>query len=208
MEAATVTLLCFGLSIAASVQAVIAGFPAPIGSFSDASLVWLVVTEVVLGMAAILFLSLRGYPVASLLPAPTLRGTAAGVGLYGAAWIVGALVAMPFSGGPGEQPIARMVQAATPTLPVVVVMALVNGSFEEVFLLGVLLRGLRTHGRSFALGVMLLVRLLCHLYQGPWGAAYVLGIGLVFGLAYLRWQVLWPLVFAHVLWDIVPFVLR
>jgi membrane protease YdiL (CAAX protease family) len=53
---------------------------------------------------------------------------------------------------------------------------------------------------------MLLVRVLYHLYQGPVGAVWVLAIGLVFGLYFMRTNQLWPPVFAHILWDIVPFL--
>ena len=45
----------------------------------------------------------------------------------------------------------------------VVAFAMVNGTFEEVFLLGVLARGLKDHGLLFAGGFSLLVRLLYRL---------------------------------------------
>jgi membrane protease YdiL (CAAX protease family) len=101
-----------------------------------------------------------------------------------------------------------MVRQANISLPVLIIMAMVNGTFEEVFLLGFLQRGLRNYGPSVALGVTLLVRLMYHLYQGPIGAVWITGFGLVFGLFYLRFQALWPVVLAHILWDIVPFTAR
>lgn len=65
---------------------------------------------------------------------------------------------------------------------------------------------LASHAPStVALGVTLLVRLMYHLYQGPIGAVWILGFGLVFGLFYLRFNSLWPVALAHMLWDIVPF---
>ena len=87
-------------------------------------------------------------------------------------------------------------------------MALVNGAFEEVFLLGFLARALRGFGLAIALGVPTLVRVSYHLYQGPLGALWVFAVGLVFALYYARTVQLWPPVFAHVLWDIIPFVLH
>lgn len=84
---------------------------------------------------------------------------------------------------------------------------MVNGAFEEVFLLGVLLRGLRAHGLSVALGFPLLVRLMYHGYQGPLGLLWILAFGLSLSLFFLRTGRLWPVVFAHTLWDIVPVVL-
>ncbi len=85
-----------------------------------------------------------------------------------------------------------------------VLFAMVNGTFEEIFLLGVLARGLRGYGLSVAIGVSLLVRVLYHLYQGPLGAVSVLAVGLTFTLFYLRGEQLWPPVLAHILLDIVP----
>ena len=99
-----------------------------------------------------------------------------------------------------------MITEAKVTVPVIVLMAMINGTFEEIFLLGFLLRGLRGYGLSVALGVTLLVRLLCHLYQGPVGPIWVMGVGLTFAVYYVRSTQLWPPVFAHILWDIVPFV--
>ena len=55
-------------------------------------------------------------------------------------------------------------------------------------------------------GVVLLVRVLCHLYQGPVGASAMLAYGGVEGLYYARWRNAWPAVFAHIIWDIVPFL--
>ncbi len=94
------------------------------------------------------------------------------------------------------------------TLPSLIAAAMVNGTFEEVFLLGFLARGLRGFGLSIALGVPLLVRALCHMYQGPLGVLWVLGFGLILALYYVRWGQLWPPVLAHILWDIVPLIQR
>lgn len=101
-----------------------------------------------------------------------------------------------------------MVAEATLTLPLIVAFAIINGTFEEVFLLGVLTRGLRRHGLSLAIGLPLLVRVSYHLYQGPVGAVWILTFGLLFALLYVRTGSLWPPVFAHILWDIVPFVVN
>lgn len=198
------TGICFGLFIASSLRAVAADFPT--GGFSDDGMLWLVGIELALATAALTVLHLRGFAIASLLPVPTLRGGLAGVGLLVAVYVIGGIVVSPFAAGQGEQPIARMVEEAKLTLPVILLVAMVNGLYEEVFLMGFLLRGLRGFGLSTALGAMLLVRVLYHLYQGPVGALWVLVCGLVFGLYYIRSNRLWPPVFAHMLLDILPLV--
>lgn len=203
-EAMAVIGMAFGMFIVLSIQTVTANFSAP--PFSNDSLLWMVIVEVVLAASAITFLYMRGFAVSTLLPSPTPKGAAIGVALFLVAWIVGALVSAPFALGQPPQPIEAMIAEANVTLPVVVVMAMINGTFEEVFLLGFLLRGLRGYGLSIALGATLLVRLLCHLYQGPVGPIWVMGVGLTFALYYMHSTQLWPPVFAHILWDIVPFV--
>jgi membrane protease YdiL (CAAX protease family) len=204
-EAVLLTLLCFGLFIVSSLSAVGAGFPDD--PFTDSALVGIIVTELVLGGVAVAFLALRGYDVASLWPMPTLRGSLAGVGLFFGVWLVGGVLTWPLHYGP-EQPIDKMVHDAVLSLPLLIAMAMVNGAFEEIFLLGALLRGLRHFGVSVALGVPLLVRVSYHLYQGPVGVIWVLGAGLAFSLYYLRHGKLWPVMFAHTLWDIVPFMFQ
>jgi len=203
-EAAWISAICFGWAILASSESVAAGFQDL--AFTDASLIGLVAMELVLGAIAMLVLHARGYALSGLYPSPSMAGVGWGLGLYvaclGASWIAVA----PFAGSQPSQPIDAMVSGASVSLPPVVAAALVNGAYEEVFLLGFLLRGLRGYGLSVALGVSLLIRVLYHLYQGPLGAVSVLAFGLVLSLYYIRTSSLFPVVFAHVLADIVPFV--
>lgn len=203
LEALTVTGMTFGMFIVMSIQAVANDFPER--PFSDQSMLWMVVVELMIAVAAIGFLHLRGFAVRTLQPVPTFKGAALGVLLYVAASLIASLIALPFSAGEAPQPIEAMVFDARLSSPTVIAAAMINGTFEEVFLLGFLLRGLRAYGPSVALSITLLVRLLCHLYQGPIGPIWVMGFGLVLGLYYLRTGLLWPAVFAHILGDIVPF---
>ncbi len=205
LEAVAVVALCFGWAIFASTATVLQGFPSG-PTFTNAGAVGLVVFEGVFAALAIVLLRLRRYDVASLVPQVTLLGSALGVGLAAASWMVALLATLPFATGQSEQPIAQMMHASTITPAFLLVMAMVNGTFEEVFLLGFLQRGLRGHGMSISLGVALLVRVSYHLYQGPLGAVSVLGFGAVLGLFYARMQRLWPAVLAHIFCDIVPFL--
>ncbi len=202
-EALIVGAICFGLFILFSFQAMLAGFPdAP---FSDAGMVWGLGCELVLAAAALIFLRARGFDIASLAPQPTLKGSVSGLGLFFGAWLLGALVTSMFQDAQGSQPIERMVTESRLSMPVIIAFALVNATFEEVFFMGVLVRGLRSHGLSIAIGLPLLMRVLGHLYQGPMGVLWILAFGLLFSICYVRRPVLWPLVLAHILWDIYPF---
>lgn len=183
-------------------QSLLTAFPdAP---FSDDGLVW-GGCELVLAAAALIFLRARGFDIASLLPQPTFKCSVAGLGLFFGAWLLADVVTSLFHDARVLQPIERMISESRLSMPVIIAFALVNATFEEVFLLGVLTRGLRTHGLSIAVGLPLLVRVLCHLYQGPMGVLWILAFGLFFSICYVRRPVLWPLVLAHILWDIFPF---
>jgi membrane protease YdiL (CAAX protease family) len=203
-EAAIVGAICFGLPIIGSVQAMLAGFPDT--GFHDDGAVRLVVLEAMTAGVALLFLAARRYDLSSLIPRPTAAGLAAGVGLYVAIWLVDLAVLSPFTADGVAQPVDRMVEASTMSLATIVVTGAVNGLWEETFMLGVLVRGLRRHGPSIAIGVPLLVRVAYHVYQGPAGTVSVLVFGLVLSLWYVRRGTLWPPVVAHAIGDIVPFV--
>lgn len=203
-EAVGVSAICFGWAIMVSSQSVAAGFQS--AAFTDANMLGLIWMEVVLGSVALLTLHVRGFAIPSLYPHPTLVGVGHGMGLYVVSLIASWVAVAPFAMGQPTQPIETMVSSASVSLSSVVSAALVNGAYEEVFLLGFLMRGLRGYGLSIAVGVSLLVRVLYHLYQGPLGAVSVLAFGLVLSLYYLRTRALFPVVFAHVLADIIPFV--
>lgn len=108
-----------------------------------------------------------------------------------------------------RNPVGEMLARAHPSLVVLVLVAIVNGAYEEVFLLGFLQRALQHFGPAIAVGAPLLVRILYHTYQGPIGVSSVFGYGLVVG-GFFFWRAgaVFPVVFAHILADIVPFILR
>ena len=94
------------------------------------------------------------------------------------------------------------------TVPVLVLSALQNALLEEVVVIGYLFTRLRQLGWGWFLiiGLSALVRGSYHLYQGFGGFAGNLIMGVIFGLIYLRWRRVGPLVVAHTLLDIAAFV--
>jgi uncharacterized protein len=203
LEAVAICAVCFGWFILISTEAVANGFTKT--EFSDRSLIGSVIYELFFALLAISILRARNYAVATLYPTPSVLGATWGVVLYAVGFgLAFVLVAGLNTGSP--QPIETSLANATSALPVVVISALVNGAYEEIFLLGFLQRGLGRYGPTIAVGASLLVRILYHLYQGPMGAVWVLGFGLVMSVYFLRTGQLFPAVFAHILADIVPFV--
>jgi membrane protease YdiL (CAAX protease family) len=208
VEAICISALCFGWFIFASITAVRAGYRAG-GSFSDEGFISLIAFELVVGTVALYVLRVRGFSVASLYPVPSMSGAGVGVLLYIATVFVAWLVTAPFTSAAYNAPIERLMpEKGGVELATLVALGIVNGAYEEVFLLGFLLRGLRGYGLAVALGVSLLVRLLYHLYQGPVGALSVFAFGGVLSLYFASSGRLFPAVLAHALGDIVPFIGR
>lgn len=203
-EALGIVTLCFGWFILGSFLIVSNGFKT--GAFSEAGFIGLVVLEVILGLTAVAVLRARGFDVASLYPRPSLYGGLSGALLAVVAAGVGWLAVAPLNPNYYGQPLERLMEGVPIGLPTLVLLGIVNGAYEEIFLLGFLLRGLRGYGLSLAIGVSLLVRVLYHLYQGPMGAVYVGAFGLVLSLHFAATGKLFPAVLAHACWDIVPFL--
>jgi membrane protease YdiL (CAAX protease family) len=94
------------------------------------------------------------------------------------------------------------------TVPVLVLSALQNSLLEEVVMIGYLFTRLGELGWRWPviLLVSATVRGSYHLYQGFGGFVGNLIMGVIFGLIYLRWKRVGPLVVAHTLLDVAAFV--
>ena len=94
------------------------------------------------------------------------------------------------------------------TIPILVLSACENSLLEEVVMIGYLFTRLGELGWRWPviLLVSAVVRGSYHLYQGWGGFVGNLIMGLIFGLIYLRWRRVGPLVVAHTLLDIAAFV--
>lgn len=94
------------------------------------------------------------------------------------------------------------------TVPVLVLSAAQNGILEETVMIGFLYTRLRQAGWKVLVVVMFsaLIRGCYHLYQGFGGFAGNLIMGVIFGLIYLKWKRVAPLVIAHFLMDVAAFV--
>lgn len=98
--------------------------------------------------------------------------------------------------------------AAWWTVPILIGLAVMNGVLEEVVIVGFLftrLADLRWNPWAIVIASAM-IRGSYHLYQGFGGMVGNIVMGVVFGLAYMRWKRVGPLVVAHVILDIVSFV--
>jgi membrane protease YdiL (CAAX protease family) len=92
------------------------------------------------------------------------------------------------------------------SLPFVVVTSLINPVFEEVLVVGYVLRALRSRPATVAIAASALIRLSYHLYEHWLAVLGVFPMGVIFATFYWRRRQLWPLIFAHGLGDIVGLV--
>ena len=89
-----------------------------------------------------------------------------------------------------------------------VISAFQNAILEEVIMIGFLFTRLRQLAWApwVVLTVSAVVRGTYHLYQGFGGFLGNMIMGAIFGLIYLRWKRVAPLVVAHTLLDVAAFV--
>ena len=94
------------------------------------------------------------------------------------------------------------------TVPVLILSAVENAVLEEVVVIGYLFTRLRQLAWNVVAIIALsaVIRGAYHLYQGigPFFANLIMGV--IFGLVYLRWKRVAPLVVAHTLLDVTAFV--
>lgn len=94
------------------------------------------------------------------------------------------------------------------TIPVLVMSAAQNSLLEEVVMIGFLFTRLRELNWRWPVILLLsaVVRGSYHLYQGFGGFIGNLIMGVIFGMIYLRWKRVGPLVVAHLVLDVAAFV--
>lgn len=200
-EAIGMVLVCFGWFIVGSLESVSSWRPGSATGFSNNAFDGMLATELIFASMAMLLLWGRSYPLHMLYPHPSWRGVLDGALICVCAVLGHSLVVVllpQYATTPIEEMLASTKVSWSSTIPFMVV----NGIYEEVFLLGYLMRGLRRYGASTSLGIALLVRLMYHTYQGPVGVVSVMAVGLVFGLYFQRKGQLFPVVLAHIAIDL------
>jgi membrane protease YdiL (CAAX protease family) len=198
-EFGIVTVLAFGLFIAASLYSVVAGGDE--GGLSESGLYGIIIQEAFTLAILAPFLKWRGWSFARIGLRPGLLDSAIGVGLAAAAialFNVVFTIAAQFA--PGLDAATDQPDFVAPGFAIATVLAAsaLNGFFEELFLCGYVITALKERrGLWFAVNVSVAIRLTYHLYQGAAGVVGIVPLGLLFGYFYARTGRLWPLVLAH-----------
>jgi hypothetical protein len=102
-----------------------------------------------------------------------------------------------FSRGSTSLPVASHV-----SLPMLILTLAINPVFEEMIETGYFVGSLERYGMWGAVLASALFRAILHAHLGVNAIVVVFPIGLIFGFVYWRRRQLWPLVVAHVLFDL------
>jgi membrane protease YdiL (CAAX protease family) len=169
--------------------------------------------QLVQSLFLIWFLKIRGWTLEKIGLQVTWRGTLLGSTLLAVTiLLLVAVMKLAELATPLDMKVAMSrypVPGADLNMQLVFLVSVVNGIFEEVFVAGYVITALtQARGVWTAINVSTGVRLLCHLYQGPIGVLATVPVGLLFGYVYARARQLWPLVFAHILIDIIGLTSR
>lgn len=198
LEAGGIVAICFGWFILGSVMVMSSPGVFAAGPVNDNNFIAAIVVKLVFGATALAVLHTRAYPLYTLCPRPSWRGALAGVGLY---LCSGLLTTMAYRLAPHHAPslMSDLMAAAHISWYLIVPLALVNGSYDEIVLSAYLMRGLRRFGASTAIGISVLVRVLYHMHEGPMGALAAALLGIVLGIYYQHRGRLFPVVLANVI---------
>lgn len=184
---------------------------------TNLSLVALAVQEIIVGGVLVWFLRLRGWTWEEFGLVKNSPIADAGVGallflasyfVWLVIWNVAALLS-PELGATLNSISGNIIRGHIPAATSIV-LSLTNGVFEEFFVVGYMMPALARSGKSpwFCINVSTATRLAYHLYQGPLGVLSIIPTGLLFAFWFSRTRRLWPLMFAHILMDMVALLSR
>ncbi len=127
-----------------------------------------------------------------------------GLALFYALWVFASRLVISLTAALGVGPMQGYgVSVSSSLSPALLVMLLlVNPIYEELWFSAYPIERFKGFGTAVALGVSVVVRLLCHAHEGLAGAAAVGLLGVMSGLYYWRRRDLGAIVLAHFLADL------
>jgi membrane protease YdiL (CAAX protease family) len=195
--------VCFWWGIGGSIRALVSRSSgvnsAP--AFTDSGALMLAILE--LSSLAVTFwiARIRGWSFRSFGLQPAWRSTGTGIllliALFSARYFSAALANAIVPGAVHLLPVASHV-----SLPMLVLTLAINPVFEEMIETGYFVQSLQRYGMWVAVLASALFRAFLHAHLGINAIVVVFPIGLIFAFAYWRQRQLWPLVVAHVLFDL------
>jgi membrane protease YdiL (CAAX protease family) len=171
--------------------------------FDDARLLWLLAYEVLVSALLVGFLHVRGWRVADLNLRLTRRTVGMAGFLFAGFYLYGIVMGLAANAFGVSHVFTQISFQGSVSLPVAILVSVINPVFEEVLTIAYVMKTLNPHGAAFAIGASALLRLVAHVYQGPLAAVVVFPLGIAFAIVYWRTRELWPLVLSHGLIDLV-----
>ena len=173
---------------------------------TDASALTVVILEL-FGLAVTFWIARsRNWPLATWGFQPTWKLTGAGVllGLV-ATLVIAAIAATANAIFPG---MVHSHSVSDLSLPVLLLLGVINPIWEEALETGYFVQSLQRYGMWAAILASALFRTFLHAYHGITALLIIFPLGLIFGFIYWKWRRLWPLLIAHVIFDLYAFFPR
>ena len=165
--------------------------------YDDRRLYTVAAIEIVAGTLAILILRARGWKRADFGLRVTMPLTILGMILFLGANIAIAGFFEVFRALSGTDPSLATEPVMRASWPAVLLLLAIDPLYEETFEVAYNVRAAESQGAAFAITLSALIRLGCHLYQGPIAPLTILPLGLIFAAVYWKWRRVWPLAVAH-----------
>lgn len=203
-EAVVITTIFVGWFIYSAIRVTFAGFPGGSVGYSNATAISLVVFECMTFAVGALVLRWRGWKAADFRFAITWRQLLMAIGLLVLSAVIDLLLWQAVGNRLDDGSVLRsLVQPGGVSFGVALLTSVVNGTFEEFFLCRYLIERFQTSGAMFAVSLSAGVRMLYHIYQGPYGTLSILAFGIIIGMYYWRTRALGAVAVAHVIADLI-----
>jgi membrane protease YdiL (CAAX protease family) len=155
---------------------------------------------------------IRGWSLAAFGIRMSWKETGLGVLLFLAFQLVAGVVRLLMTGHlhtvaepPGTSAFLRVSHL---TVPVIILISIVNPIFEESIESGYFFQTLQRYGPWLTVFAAALFRGFLHLTMGLNGFVTMFAMGLLYGFVYWKWRQLWPLILAHSLQMLYAFLRR
>ena len=203
-EAVVVVIGAFGGPLAASIGSI--GGPLRLPPISEAMLRGLFVEQAVVLLCLVWFLRRRGWTAARVGLGFRFADIPAAFSLWilalGSAWFARMAMMTVFGRHAATHLAPHLVEQGL-RLPTIIIVAVLAGIYEELFVSGYAVNVLKKRvGLWAAVNISTVLRLAYHLYRGGGVVVSVLPLGLIFGYWYGTHNRLWPLILAHIALDV------
>jgi uncharacterized protein len=206
-EAVVVTTIFVGWFIYSAMSEALAGYPSATDGnvgYNDGAGVSLVLFECVMFAVGALVLRWRGWKLADFLFAISWRHLLVALGLLVLSAVTDLLLWQAVGNRLDDGSLLEnLVQPGGVSFGIALLLSVVNGTFEEFFLCRYLIERFQASGAMFTISLSAGIRMLYHVYQGPFGTLSILAFGIIIGVYYWRTRALGAVVLTHMLADLI-----